>query len=62
MKRYFVERNSIIAQWFIKYEGREEWNQHVGLYEKWRALVGGWAKISPVAEGTKWTCVDDQVI
>ena len=21
---YFVERNSIIAQWFIKYEGREE--------------------------------------
>ena len=34
-------------------EVREEWNQHVGLYEKWWALVGGWVEILSVAEGTK---------
>ena len=34
-----VEQNSIIAQWFTKYERIEEWNQYVGLYEKWWALV-----------------------
>ena len=60
MKQCLVEWNSIIAQWFnTKYEGREEWNQHVGLCEKWWALVGSWAEILPVVEGTKWTCVGD---
>ena len=53
------KQNNIIAQWFTKYEGREEWNQHVGIYEKWWALVGTRAKISPVAEGIKWTFVGD---
>ena len=56
MKRYFVEQNNIIAQWFTKYERREEWNKCV---EKRQALVGGRAEISPVAESTKWTCVGD---
>ena len=54
---YFVERSSIIAQWFSKYEGRDKWNHHVGLYEKWWALVESWMEISSVAEGTKWMCV-----
>ena len=40
MKRYNVEQNSIIAQWFTNHEKTKEWNQHVGLYDKWRALVG----------------------
>ena len=56
---FFVEQNSISAQWFIKYERIQELNQHVGLYEKRQALVGSWAEILPVAEGTKWTCVGD---
>ena len=58
MNRYFIDQNSIIAQ-YNKYEGREEWNQHIVLYEKWRALVRSRAKISPVAEDTKWTYVGD---
>ena len=45
-----------------KYERREEWNQHIGLYEKQKALVRSQAEISAVEEGTKWTHVGDQVI
>ena len=41
------------------YERREEWNQYIGFHEKRQALVGSRAKILPVAEGTKWTCVGD---
>ena len=59
MKWYYVEQSSIIAQNFNKYEGREEWNQHIVLYEKWWALLESWAEILPVTEGTKWTCVGD---
>ena len=32
MKQYFIEHSRIIAQWFNKYEEREESNQHI---EKW---------------------------
>ena len=48
-----------IAQWCNKFEGRQEWKQHVGLYEKWQALVGRWQEILSVVEGTKWTRVGD---
>ena len=61
MKQYFIEQNSVIAQWFTKNEGRQEWNQHIGVYEKWQTLIESQAEIPPVAEGTKWKCVDDQV-
>ena len=44
-KQYFVERTRIIAQWFTKHEETKEWNKHVGLYDKWRALVGGQVNI-----------------
>ena len=53
MKRYFIGWNRVIAQWFTRYEAREERNQHVDLYEKWWALVGSQVKILPVTEGTK---------
>ena len=42
-----------------KIQGREELNPHVDLYEKCQALVGSQAKISPLAEDAKWTCVGD---
>ena len=57
MKWYFIASLPNDSQ--STYEGREEWNQHIGLSEKSQALVGSWAKISSVAEGTKWTCVGD---
>ena len=37
----------------------EEWNQCNRLDEKWWGLVGSWAEILPVVEGTKWMCVGD---
>ena len=64
----------IIAQWFNKYEEREEQNQHFGLLEKVAAYIykpqvynskaaGSILKsrhnFSPVVEGTKWICVGD---
>ena len=52
----FVDVAELLPNYSISsYGEREEWNQQVGLHEKWQVL----AEIWPVVEGSKWTYVGD---
>ena len=60
-KTIFCERceNYYVPRIQQVYEEREGWNQFAGLHGKVVESSQSWAKIFPVAEGTKWTCVGD---
>ena len=58
-RRYFVSIARIIMKYQQVHEERERWNQLTGLHGKVAGYSQSWAKILPVVEGTKWTCVGD---
>ena len=64
------KEDEIIATWWASlwellpriqqvYEETEGWNQRIDLHGKVAGSSRSQAEISPVAKGTKWTCVGD---